>query len=57
MEEIYMRWLKNLLQEVKAYRNAKKKLYPDPNDKYFPKIKVKTHARDFKLTGEKRGIW
>ena len=52
-----MSWLKNLLQEVKAYRNAKKKLYPDPNDKYFPKIKVKTHARDFKLTGEKRGIW
>ncbi len=56
MEEIYMKWLKNLLQDLKAYREAKKSLYPDPRDKYFPKIKVKSFGEDLKLTSEKRGI-
>jgi hypothetical protein len=56
MEEIYMKWLKNLLQDLKAYREAKKSLYPDPRDKYFPKIKVKSFGEDLELTSEKRGI-
>ena len=52
-----MKWLKNLLQELKAYGEAKKSPYPDPRDKYFPKIKVKSFDKDLELTSEKSGIW